>query len=206
MARESSNAEIAAAISAVGRETLNDRVYRELKKSIMSGAFKPGSELKLRSVAEALGTSLMPVRDAMRRLVAERALEMRPSRTIAIPVPSADQFLEIRAIRLLLEGEAVTRAANMAKYVPDGDIRDSNYVNSYNNGMVLEHVLKAGKDLSRENILRQALSIKDLGLPMLLPGIKVNTGESDHLPVEQLQFMRFTGKQWERFGEVPSTK
>jgi DNA-binding GntR family transcriptional regulator len=54
---------------------------------------------------------LMPVRDAMRRLVAERALEMRPSRTIAIPVLSADQFLEIRAIRLLLEGEAVTRAA-----------------------------------------------------------------------------------------------
>jgi DNA-binding GntR family transcriptional regulator len=78
MARDSLNAEIAAAISPVGRETLNDRVYRELKKSIMSGAFKPGSELKLRSVAEALGTSLMPVRDAMRRLVAERALEMRP--------------------------------------------------------------------------------------------------------------------------------
>jgi DNA-binding transcriptional MocR family regulator len=207
MARDSSNAEIAAAISAVGRQTLNDRVYRELKKSIMSGAFKPGSELKLRSVAEALGTSLMPVRDAMRRLMAERALEMRPSRTIAIPVLSADQFLEIRAIRLLLEGEAVTRAANIAKYVPDGDIRDSNYVNSYDNGMVLEHVLKAaGKDLSRENILRQALSIKDLGLPMLLPGIKVNTGESNHLPVEQLQFMRFTGKQWERFGEVLSTK
>ena len=60
-------------------------VYRELKKS-----------------------SLMPVRDAMRRLVAERALEMRPLRTSAIPVLSADQFL---AIRLLLEGEAVTRAA-----------------------------------------------------------------------------------------------
>nr|WP_235885117.1 hypothetical protein [Bradyrhizobium frederickii] len=61
-------------------------------------------------------------------------------------------------------------------------------------GMVLEHVLKAaGNDLSRESILRQALSIKDLELPMLLPGIKINTGESDHLPVEQLQFMRFTG-------------
>ncbi|CAL79877.1 Putative ABC transporter (substrate-binding protein); putative branched-chain amino acid transporter [Bradyrhizobium sp. ORS 278] len=95
----------------------------------------------------------------------------------------------------------------MARYVPDGDVRDSNYVNGYNNGMVLEHVLKAaGDDLSRENILRQALSIKDLELPMLLPGITVNTSESDHLPVEQVQFMRFTGKQWERFGEVLSTK
>ncbi|UFZ03413.1 ABC transporter substrate-binding protein [Bradyrhizobium ontarionense] len=95
----------------------------------------------------------------------------------------------------------------MAKYVPDGDIRDSNYVNGYNNGMVLEHVLKAaGNDLSRDNILRQALAIKDLELPMLLPGIKVNTSETDHLPVEQVQFMRFTGKQWERFGEVLSTR
>lgn len=95
----------------------------------------------------------------------------------------------------------------MAKYVPDGDIRDSNFVNGYNNGMVLEHVLKAaGDDLSRDNIMKQALSIKDLELPMLLPGIKVNTGPGDHLPVEQVQFMRFTGTQWERFGEVRSTK
>ncbi|MGJ4890690.1 ABC transporter substrate-binding protein [Bradyrhizobium sp. HKCCYLRH3099] len=95
----------------------------------------------------------------------------------------------------------------MAKYVPDGDIRDSNYVNGYNNGMVLEHVLKAaGNDLSRENILKQVLSIKDLELPMLLPGIRISTSEGDHLPVEQVQFMRFTGKQWERFGEVLSTK
>jgi ABC-type branched-subunit amino acid transport system substrate-binding protein len=95
----------------------------------------------------------------------------------------------------------------MAKYVPDGDIRDSNFVNGYNNGMVLEHVLKAaGDDLSRDNIMKEALSIKDLELPMLLPGIKVNTGPGDHLPVEQVQFMRFTGTQWERFGEVRSTK
>lgn len=94
----------------------------------------------------------------------------------------------------------------MAKYVPDGDIRDSNYVNGYNNGMALEHVLKAaGNDLSRDNIMKQAVSIKDLELPMLLPGIKVNTSAADHLPVEQVQFMRFTGKQWERFGEVLST-
>ena len=77
----------------------------------MAGAFEPGSELTLRSVAGALGTSFMPVRDAMRRLVAERALEMRPSRTIAIPVLSGDEFLELRRIRLLLEGEAVALAA-----------------------------------------------------------------------------------------------
>ncbi|WBU29265.1 ABC transporter substrate-binding protein [Rhodopseudomonas palustris] len=97
--------------------------------------------------------------------------------------------------------------AYMQKYIPDGDLRDSNYVNGYNNGMVLEHVLKAaGNDLSRDNIMNQALSIKELELPMLLPGIKVQTAADDHLPIEQVQFMRFTGKQWERFGEVRSTK
>lgn len=69
------------------------------------------------------------------------------------------------------------------------------------------HVLKAaGNDLSRDNIMKQALSIKELELPMLLPGIKVQTAADDHLPIEQVQFMRFTGKQWERFGEVRSTK
>jgi DNA-binding GntR family transcriptional regulator len=77
----------------------------------MTGAFKPGAELTLRTVAEALGTSFMPVRDAMRRLVTERALEVRPSRTIAIPVLTVDEFLELRHVRLLLEGEAVALAA-----------------------------------------------------------------------------------------------
>jgi DNA-binding GntR family transcriptional regulator len=65
MARTNLNVDLVSAI-AVERETLNDRVYRELKNSIMAGSFNPGSELTLRSVADALGTSLMPVRDAMR--------------------------------------------------------------------------------------------------------------------------------------------
>jgi len=91
----------------------------------------------------------------------------------------------------------------MNKYVPDGDQRDANYINAYNSAMVLEHVLKnCGDDLSTANILKQAYSIKDLELPMLLPGIKINTTPTDHVPVEQMQFMRFTGKQWERFGEL----
>jgi branched-chain amino acid transport system substrate-binding protein len=91
----------------------------------------------------------------------------------------------------------------MKKYVPEGDLHDTNYVNAYNSAMVLEAVLKAcGDDLSTENILKQAYSIKDLELPMLLPGIKVNTSATDHVPVDQMQFMRFNGKTWERFGEL----
>ena len=93
--------------------------------------------------------------------------------------------------------------AFMVKYVPDGDLHDTNYVNAYNSAMVLEAVLKAcGDDLSTENILKQAYAIKDLELPMLLPGIKVNTSPTDHVPVDQMQFMRFNGKTWERFGDL----
>ena len=111
MGRTNLNVDLFSAIAPVERETLNDRVYRELKNSIMAGSFKPGSELTLRSVAHALGTSLMPVRDAMRRLASERALEVLPSRKIALPVLTVDKFLELRRIRLLLEGEAAALAA-----------------------------------------------------------------------------------------------
>jgi ABC-type branched-subunit amino acid transport system substrate-binding protein len=91
----------------------------------------------------------------------------------------------------------------MIKYVPDADLHDTNYVNAYNSAMALEAVLKAcGDDLSTENILKQAYAIKDLELPMLLPGIKINTSPTDHIPVDQMQFMKFNGKSWDRFGEL----
>lgn len=93
--------------------------------------------------------------------------------------------------------------AFMQRYAKDGDIRDQNYVNAYNSAMTLVQVLKqCGNDLSRENILKQATSVRNLELPMLLPGIKVNTGPADYFPVEQMQLMRWSGKQWIRFGEL----
>ncbi|GKQ53704.1 ABC transporter substrate-binding protein [Bradyrhizobium sp. Ce-3] len=91
----------------------------------------------------------------------------------------------------------------MTRFVPEGDQHDTNYVNAYNSAMALEAVLKAcGDDLSTDNILRQAFAIKNLELPMLLPGIKVNTSPADHVPVDQMQLMRFNGKTWDRFGEL----
>jgi ABC-type branched-subunit amino acid transport system substrate-binding protein len=93
----------------------------------------------------------------------------------------------------------------MAKYMPGMDHRDQNFVNGYNSAMTLEAVLRAcGDDLSTANIMKQAQAIKGLELPMLLPGIKVSTGPSDHMPVKQMQMMRFDGKQWVRFGDVLS--
>jgi ABC-type branched-subunit amino acid transport system substrate-binding protein len=93
----------------------------------------------------------------------------------------------------------------ITKYMPEVDSRDQNYVNSYNEAMVLVQALKqAGKDLSRENIMKQALNIKDMQLPMMLPGIKVNTSPTDYFPIEEMQMMRFDGKQWVRFGDLLS--
>jgi ABC-type branched-subunit amino acid transport system substrate-binding protein len=91
----------------------------------------------------------------------------------------------------------------MAKYLPDADPSRANMINGYNYAAALVQVLKqAGNDLSRENIMRQAANLHDLELPMLLPGINVNTSPTDYYPVQQLQLMRFDGKRWVRFGDL----
>jgi branched-chain amino acid transport system substrate-binding protein len=65
------------------------------------------------------------------------------------------------------------------------------------------HVLtQCGDELTRENVMKQAASLKNLELPMLLPGVKINTSATDYDPIKQLQLMRFDGKEWVRFGEV----
>ena len=91
----------------------------------------------------------------------------------------------------------------MDKYYPDGDKTNVFTVFASTVAQALVDTLKrCGDTLTRENVMKQVASIKDLELPMLLPGIKVNTSPTDHVPVEQMQFMRFNGKTWERFGEL----
>ena len=64
-------------------------------------------------------------------------------------------------------------------------------------------VLKqSGNDLSRENILKQAANLKNLELPLLLPGVKINTSPTDHAPIEQEQLAKFDGERWVLFGEL----
>jgi len=93
--------------------------------------------------------------------------------------------------------------AFMKKYMPNADASDQNYVNSFNSGMVIVQVLKqCGADLSRANILRQATNLHHLALPMLLPGITVDTSPTDYYPVKQMQLMRWDGQHWVRFGEL----
>jgi branched-chain amino acid transport system substrate-binding protein len=93
----------------------------------------------------------------------------------------------------------------MAKYDPDGDQRDPALVYAYLIAQTLVQVLKqCGDDLSRENIMHQAANLHDLALPLLLPGITINTSPTDYRPVKQLRPMRFNGRNWELFGELIS--
>ena len=95
--------------------------------------------------------------------------------------------------------------AFMQKNMPDADLKDNNYPYGMMVAMTLVQVLKqCGNDLSRENIMKQAASLKDLELPMLLPGIKINTSATDFAPIKQMQLQRFNGKSWELFGDVLS--
>ena len=80
---------------------------------------------------------------------------------------------------------------------------DWNNVLGYVSAQLTVDVLKRyGDQLTRENLLRHVTDIKDLQLPMMLPGIKINTGPKDYLPVEQAQLMRFDGERWVRFGDI----
>jgi ABC-type branched-subunit amino acid transport system substrate-binding protein len=93
--------------------------------------------------------------------------------------------------------------AFMKAYYPAGNPDDVYNVWGYSQAQTMEQVLKqCGDDLTRENVMRQAASLKDLQLPMLLPGIRINTSPTDYYPIKQVQLMKFDGKQWVRFGEV----
>jgi ABC-type branched-subunit amino acid transport system substrate-binding protein len=91
----------------------------------------------------------------------------------------------------------------MAKYMPSGDITDASYVFAYAVSLTMQQVLKQCKgDFSRENVMKQAESLHDFELPVVLPGIKVNTTHTDHRPITSMQFVKWDGKTWVRFGDL----
>jgi branched-chain amino acid transport system substrate-binding protein len=94
-------------------------------------------------------------------------------------------------------------AAFMDKYFPDGDKTNGNNVYGYAVSQTLAQVLtQCGDQLTRENVMKQAASLKNLDIGLLLPGIKVNTAPDDFFPIEQMQMMKFTGEHWQLFGPV----
>jgi branched-chain amino acid transport system substrate-binding protein len=94
-------------------------------------------------------------------------------------------------------------SAFMDKYYPDGDKTSVLTVWAYSGAQTLVAVLKqCGDDLTRENVMKQAASFKNLQLGMLLPGIEINTGPNDFAPIKQMRMERFNGANWELFGPV----
>jgi DNA-binding GntR family transcriptional regulator len=99
-----------ATLTQVDNSTLQERVYRTLKQAILEGRFSPGEALPSRSLAEVLGTSVMPVRDALVRLRAEGGVEILPNRVARIPIMTRESIAELYQIRLNLEGLATALA------------------------------------------------------------------------------------------------
>lgn len=104
------------ALSPVGRETLHDRVYAELRRSLIHGMFDAGEVLRIVELSETLRTSTMPVREALGRLVSEQALEALPSRSVRVPLITRERLDDLARARCLIEGQVTALALpNLAK-------------------------------------------------------------------------------------------
>jgi DNA-binding GntR family transcriptional regulator len=97
--------------------TLSAQVYRDLRNAILIGTYPPGAHLTLRALAEELGTSVMPVRDAVQRLAAERAVVLSPNRSIRIPPLDRAEVEQLWRLRILVEGDVCLLAAGRATQV-----------------------------------------------------------------------------------------
>lgn len=96
----------------IERETVQERVYAALRDRLMRGGFEPGQKLKIAELASAFGTSAMPVREALNRLAAERAVEYLPNRSVRVPALSKEALQDLMETRFAVEGLAVARAAS----------------------------------------------------------------------------------------------
>jgi DNA-binding GntR family transcriptional regulator len=109
-----------AVIEKISHNSLREQIYRSVRKAIMNGRFIPGESVTIMQLAEMVGTSAMPVREALRQLVAEDALEMLPNRSVVVPRLSLEEFDDITSLRCHVEGLVGARAAER---VEDKDIK-----------------------------------------------------------------------------------
>ncbi|MBI6794703.1 GntR family transcriptional regulator [Pseudomonas syringae] len=109
------------AMRQVSRDTLQDQVYRQIREALMSGRFQPGQKLTIRGLAEALGSSPMPVREALNRLSAENAFEVTETARLRVPMMTPERLREIRDARVALEGLLAEKAVVL---INDADLAD----------------------------------------------------------------------------------
>jgi DNA-binding GntR family transcriptional regulator len=101
-------------LAPVARDTVQDRIYAGLGDALICGRLRGGQTLTIRDLAARFDTSAMPVREALRRLIAEGALEAMPQRSVRVPPVSLERLRDLRDARLLVEGHAAQRAAERA--------------------------------------------------------------------------------------------
>lgn len=95
----------------LNRETISDQVYARLCSSLSSGELAPGDLLSIRKIAGMFGVSMMPVREAVTRLVVNKALEILPNKAIRVPIMTTMEFRELTTVRIHIEGFAAGQAA-----------------------------------------------------------------------------------------------
>lgn len=94
----------------ITRETVNDKVYAELRRSLIQGVFANGETLRIADLAEKFQTSTMPVRDATSRLVSEQALEALPNRSVRVPLITRESLEDLSRVRCMIEGQVTLLA------------------------------------------------------------------------------------------------
>lgn len=104
--------------------SLANQVLREIRSAIVLGDLAPGARLTFRDVAQRLNASVTPVREALLQLVAERVLSVGPGRTITVPLLTRAEFLELRVVRVLLEGLAAEAAAKQSGAALADELQD----------------------------------------------------------------------------------
>lgn len=121
----------------------------------------------------------------------------------AIGVISATYFKDPRDPAWKDDAGVAEYLSTMKAYAPEIDPYDTNAVFGYSVGESLVALLRqCGNDLTRENLMRQATSLRQVPVSLLLPGITLNTASDDYAPIKQLRLMRFNGTSWDPFGEV----
>lgn len=91
--------------------TMREQVTQSVRNALMNGHFQPGQSVTVKAISSMLGASVMPAREAMNRLIAEGALELRPNRTVIVPMLSRREFDELTDLRCHIEGLAASQAA-----------------------------------------------------------------------------------------------
>lgn len=114
-------------IGLVERETVHEQVYSKLSEALLEGQFAPGDTMQIRKLAAVVGTSSMPVRDALRTLVAERALVLLPNRTVAVPELTQLEIQELTMLRSAVEGIVSAKAV---KNINDTTIEELQQLNT----------------------------------------------------------------------------